>query len=424
MSTVVAPSAPPSAPARPRLLTARVLAWAMYDLGNTIFSMNIVTLYLALWVVNVMEGSDATWGYANSVSMLLVLLTAPLLGALSDQAGRRLPFLLVSTLLCVGFTLLLGTGGLAATLVLFVAANYCFQSGLIFYDATLPLVSTPRNRGRVGGLGIGLGYVGSFLGVAVGLATVDRLGYPFVFRATALLFLLFAIPIFLLVREPRAPATPPRLDVRRALLQIRDTVRHSGRYPGLRRFLLGRVFYTDAANTLIIFMGVYVTNEVGFGERAAQLLSLTAIAGAVAGGLAFGWVVDRVGPRRTLLAVLGLWMLVLAATILVAVADLPRELFWGIGALAGASLGGTWAADRPYMLLLAPPARVGEFYGLYSMVGRFAAVVGPALWALIADTLGFGRPAAVGGLLVLVIIGFWILRGVDDAPRQWGEGER
>jgi MFS-type transporter involved in bile tolerance (Atg22 family) len=79
--------------------------------------------------------------------------------------------------------------------------------------------------------------------------------------------------------------------------------------------------------------------------------------------------------------------------------------------------------------VLAPPApllsaRVGEFYGLYSMVGRFAAVVGPALRALIADTLGMGRPAAVGGLLVLVVIGFWILRGVDDRPREWGEEDQ
>jgi UMF1 family MFS transporter len=71
------------------------------------------------------------------------------------------------------------------------------------------------------------------------------------------------------------------------------------------------------------------------------------------------------------------------------------------------------------MLALAPPARVGEFYGLYSMVGRFAAVVGPLLWAFVAEGLGYGRPAAVFALFVMVCISFAILRGVDDAPRAW-----
>ena len=104
------------------VLTKPVMSWALYDLANTIFSMNIVSLYLALWVID-MGGTDATWGYVNSVTMVLVFVSAPVLGALSDQAGRRLPFLLVFTLVCVGFTAALGTGGLMMTLVLFVIAS-------------------------------------------------------------------------------------------------------------------------------------------------------------------------------------------------------------------------------------------------------------------------------------------------------------
>lgn len=425
MATTSSAATGPATAAQHRLLSLPVLSWALYDLANTIFSMNIVSLYFSLWVVNVMRGTDATYGYANSFSMLLMLVSAPLIGAISDQAGRRMPFLLVSTLVCVGFTALLGTGGLLLSLVFFIIANYFYQAGLIFYDSTLPVVSTPENRGRVGGLGIGVGYLGSFIGVSMGLLFLEQMGYPFIFRMSAVLFLLFALPIFLFVREPRRTSRF-QIDsgtVRRAAVQVRHTVAHSARYRGLRRFLVGRVFYADPVNTAIVFMGVYVTNEVGFTAREAQVVLLVAIAAAVLGGLIWGVVVDRIGPKHSLNLVLILWMVILLGAMAVAIFSLPKALFWGIACLAGIALGGTWAADRPYMLLLSPPRYVGEFYGLYSLVGRFAAVMGPALWALVADTLGFGRPAAIGSLLVMVIISFVILQGVDDAPRQWGPDE-
>ena len=403
------------------VLTKPVMSWALYDLANTIFSMNIVSLYLALWVID-MGGTDATWGYVNSVTMVLVFVSAPVLGALSDQAGRRLPFLLVFTLVCVGFTTALGTGGLMMTLVLFVIANYFFQASLIFYDATLSVVSTPQTRGIVGGFGVGIGYLGSFIGVLTGLLLLDRIGHVGVFRLTALLFLFFAVPIFLFVREPKRPGNL-RLDpgaIGRALRQVKDTIGHLPRYPGLGRFLVGRAFYTDAANTVIVFLIIYTVNEIGFTVTGAQVLLLVAITSAVVGGLILGMVVDRIGPKRTLDVVLALWVVALVGAVAVPVLGLPRAWFWPVACTAGIALGGTWTADRPYMLILAPPKRLGEFYGLYSMVGRFAAIIGPAMFGFVAETLGFGRPAAMGSLLVWIVISYIILRGVDDEERAWG----
>ncbi|HEY66573.1 MAG TPA: MFS transporter [Caldilineae bacterium] len=398
-----------------------VLSWALYDLANTIFSMNIVSLYFSLWVVNVMGGTDAAYGNANSLSMLLMFLSAPILGALSDQVQRRVPFLIVSTLLCVLFTGLLGANGLFLSLVFFVIANYMFQAGLIFYDALLPVVSTEENRGRVGGLGIGLGYLGSFIGVGSGLLLLDRIGYTGLFRLSAFLFLIFAMPCFLFVKEPRVSG---KLQITRemvvgALRQVRQTVSHARQFPGLIRFLIGRVFYTDPVNTVIVFMGIYVTNEVGFTERQAQIVLLISIAAAVLGGFVWGVVVDRIGPKRSLNVVLLMWMAALTLAFVIAVFDLPSTLFWLVSVTAGVALGGTWSSDRPYMLRLSPPRYVGEFYGLYSMVGRFAAIIGPFMWGFIVDTLGLGRPAAILALLVFIVIAFAILQGVDDHPRKW-----
>ena len=339
-------SLPPAAQPQPTRLS--ILSWALYDLANTTFSINIVSLYFSLWVVNQMGGADADYGYANSFSMALLFFTAPILGAFSDQAGRRKPFLVVTTLLCVTMTALLGAGGLAFSLALFIGANYMFQGGLIFYDALLPAVSTEENRGRVSGLGIGLGYLGSFIGVATGLLFLDRIGYTGIFRATALLFLLFALPCFLFVREPLLHGAGSLARVVRGafsqtygrgirtidnwpryfalwaaigiaqgalavllvalagrqprawflligalaglveslvLLPVVGPMLHATSYRGLARFLVGRVFYTDPINTLIVFMGIYAINEVGFSQGETQGLLLISIAVAVAGGM-------------------------------------------------------------------------------------------------------------------------------------------
>jgi UMF1 family MFS transporter len=239
------------------------------------------------------------------------------------------------------------------------------------------------------------------------------------------LFLLFALPCFFFVRErPKAGRRFTLASIGAAVQQIGSTLRSTGRYPGLVRFLVGRVFYTDAVNTVIAFMGIYVTNEVGFSTAQAQLVLLVAILCAVVGGFAWGRVVDRIGPKRTLTLVLYLWMAIFAWTALIGFLKLPGLLFWPVACLAGIALGGTWTADRPYMLRLTPPARIGEFYGLYGMVGRFAAITGPFIWGLVSETLGLGRPTAVLTLLVGVVIAYFILRPVSGARRAWPAEEQ
>lgn len=417
----------------PRASRAAVTGWVLYDLANTIFSMNIASMFLALWVINVMGASDTAWSLANSLSMAVIFIASPFLGALTDQAPRRMPFLVASTLICVGLTFFLGTESLARSLVFFAIANIGYQAGLQFYDALLPEVSTEENRGRIGGIGIGVGYLGGLIGILVGraiLAGVDTLPqaaqterYALVFRVTAILFLLFALPCFLFVRERRRDRKFTIASVGAAARQVAETVRTGRRFPGLLRFLVGRVFYADAVYTVIAFLGVYVTNDVGFSTDEASLVLVVATIAAVIGGFIWGKMVDRIGPKRALDRVLFTWMAVFAATAAFGFLGLPPVFFWPVPIVAGIALGGTWAADRPYMLRLTPPARIGEFYGLYGMVGRFSAIAGPLIWAFVADGLGLGRPAAVTTLLGGVVIAYFILRPVSDERRDWAAEE-
>jgi UMF1 family MFS transporter len=406
-----------------------LVGWVLYDLANTIFSLNIVSLYFSVWVVNVMGGTDSTYAIASSGSMIVVFLIAPFLGALTDQAGRRLPFLLASTLLCVGSTLLLGRTGLAPALMAFAIANIGYQAGLQFYDALLPIIAPPERRGRTSGLGVGVGYLGSVVGLSLGrllLSGVEELSreaatsrYATLFTWTGLLFLAFSVPCFLFVREgrrqPEAPPASRGSEDRsrvfgRAWRQSIDTLKTARDHPGLVRFLLARALYTDAVNTVVAFMGIYVTNAVGFTSDEASLVLLLAILFAALGGLAWGRVVDRLGPLETLERVLGLWVVVFAWTAIVGWFRLHPAAFWPVPVLAGIALGGTWTADRPFLLELTPPGRVGEYYGLYGMVGRFSAITGPLLWAFVSETVGLGRPAAVATLLIFVIAAWIILR--------------
>ncbi len=405
-------------------------SWILYDLANTAFSLGVLTLYFPKLVKDVLgygEAADGTLGTLDALAAALVFVSAPVLGALSDQAARRLPFLVVSTVLCVGATFVLGQSAIPIVFTLFVFATVCFQAGLIFYDSLLPEVSTEENRGRVGGVGVGVGYVGSLLAFGVGsliLARTDQPtleDYSTVFRAIAVMFLVFAIPAFLFVRERPRVAKPLSWRIApQAFAQLATTARRSRRYRGLGRFLLGRMFYADAANTLILMAVLYAEGSLGLRGVASLAVAAVSIVAAIPAGLAWGPVADRFGPKRTLDIVLVLWMGVFAAAAAIPVLHLPSALIYVISIMVGVALAGLWSADRPLMARIAPPRYYGQFFGLYSMVGRFAAIIGPFMWGVIVDRLGWGQPAAVVFLLLWVVIAFLVLRRVDDRPREWG----
>jgi UMF1 family MFS transporter len=412
------------------------VSWVLYDLANTIFSMGVVSVYFSLYVRDAVgpDRADSVYSVATAVSMALIFVLSPLLGAMTDRAPRRMPFLVWSTVLCCACTALLARGPFALSIVLFIAANAVYQAGVQFYDALLPEVTTEANRGRVSGLGVGIGYVGSYIAVGMSFLIEDR---ATIFTLIAALFLLFALPCFVFVRERGNPAPRPVLTwsaIRSSTADTLVALRSTRQFPGLARFLLGRVFYTDAINTVIAFMSLYAvsvaTSAGRTGETAEDLVRvvmMAAITCAIVGGVVWGRVVDRLGPKRTLTIVLQLWIATFALASAIGLFALPVAFLYVVAAMVGVALGGIWAADRPYMLRLTPPHRVGEFYGLYGMVGRFSAIFGPLIWGAITwvavEQSGLalltGQAIAILTLLAMILLSIWILRRVDDGPREW-----
>jgi UMF1 family MFS transporter len=394
----------------------------LYDFANTIFSFAVVSGAIGLYLTAEFGRRDGGVLLAVSVAVSVGInaIVSPILGALSDRGGRRMPFLLLFTVQCIAATFFIASVPAVLGLVLFIIANFSYQAALIYYDATLKTVSNPESRGRLSGIGTAIGYCGT---VAVGL-TIFLLDVPVVdrFRLAALFFAVFAIPIFLVVREPRRTDEPPITagDVIESFGQLRLTIEHARRVPGLGRFLLGRFFYSDAVNTVIVVMSVVTTEALGVSDRDANtiLLGLTIVA--IAMSFVWGAMCDRLGPKRTLIIVLGSWAVGLViGGIAIGLGPSGLPPFLVAGAILGSGLGGVTVADRVLMLRLSPPERVGEFFGLYGLVGKGSQVIGTLLYGLIlfifVDRLGIGAyQVAVLSLLVTMLIGVWLVWPVRD----------
>ncbi|MCH7668269.1 MAG: MFS transporter [Acidobacteria bacterium] len=392
-----------------------VASWVTYDLANTIFALGVGSLYFPTWM-NEVGGSDTNLAVALNVAMAVVIILAPWVGALGDFSGKRVRLLIPTTLLAVTATFFLGSFGLYPSLALFTVAVIGFNLGGVPYNALLPDVSSPQTRGRVSGLGVGVGYFGSALALIIGAVLLDSYGYPAVFKAIAIAFLLFALPSFIWIEErPRLHTeTGDRPRVRSIPRHFVQAWQRARAYPQVARFLVGRFLYTDAINTIIGgFLAIYAKEDLGMTDAEIRSLLGISVVFSIAGGIGGGRLVDRYGPRRVLHGTLYLWIFTIAVAVTAGIAGLV-SLAPLIGIGAGIALGLTWSSDRVYMTAIAPPQHLGEFYGLYAMVGRFATLLGPLVWAIQVDGFGWPRAAALGSLTLFIIAARIVLNGVDD----------
>ncbi|MBN1192861.1 MAG: MFS transporter [Coriobacteriia bacterium] len=392
-----------------------VIAWVLYDLANTTFALGVGSRYFGPWLIEDRGGADWQLSATIVAAMIAVIILGPWIGALSDHHGTRRPYLVGSTLVCVGATALLATWGIVPSLVFYAIGTVGFHSGAVVYDALLPDVSTPESAGRISGLGVAIGYTGSALALGIGMYLLPRAGYAAVFRCLALAFLLFALPAFFGIRErprPRREGRPP------GLLDSPGTMvrawRTAARYPGVIRFLIGRFLYTDAINTVFLFNAVFAKLELGFTDSQTDRLALLGIVCAGLGAVVAGRAVDSVGPKRVLEAALYSQLAGLVAAITAALTGV-QGIGWLVAVGGGVGIGAAWASDRVLMTRLAPEHLMGEFFGLYATVGRFATVLGPLVWALITDGLDWGRTAALAFLGLSILLARVVIRGVDDS---------
>ncbi len=395
-------------------------SWAVYDLANTIFSMNIVSLYFVLWLTVDKGCGEIYYSFALGSSIFVAAIFMPILGEISDRLKRRIPFLIFFTLGCVGFTALLGLVKEASVaLLIFSLANFCYQLSGVVYNSLLAHVSTSQSLGRTSGLGVSLGYLGAILGLLLVKPFCDAGGRQATFIPSAALFLVFALPAFIFIKDLPHPHIPGiELRIKAIFSRLAKSLRQICQDRSLARFLISAFLCLNAVNTVIIFMGVYAKRAMNFADAEIIYFLSVSTVFAMAGSYAFGQLTDRWGSRRTLNLVLKLWCL----DIFLAGIATSAWMFWIIGPLAGVCLGATWVSARTMLIELVPKEHLGQMFGLFGLAGRFSSILGPIDWGVITTWafagLGvFKYRLAIASVFIFMFSGYLIFQGVRD-PRK------
>lgn len=413
-----------------------VYAWAFYDWANSAFATTVMAGFFPLffkqyWSQDV-PTTESTFhlGVANSVSSLLVVALAPILGALADQARGRKRFLAAFAALGAltsASLFLVSQGAWQVAAFLYVIGVLGFSGGNIFYDSLLIAVAAPRDRDRVSALGFALGYLGGGVLFAInvtmtlrpqwfGLADAGQ-AVRWSFLSVGLWWALFTVPLLLMVDEPGGK-DPSKLRwgalVRGAFRQLADTFQHLRSYGLAFRFLIAYWLYIDAVDT-IVRMAVDYGLAIGLDSSALiTALLLTQFVGFPA-ALVFGRIGERIGARNGILAGLSVYF---AVTLYAYFLDSELE-FYAMAVVVGLVQGGVQALSRSLFSRLIPAERSAEFFGFFNMLGKFAAVVGPFLVGAVAVLTGDPRLGLVS-LLILFIAGAAVLRSLPPEQRLPG----
>ncbi|MBM3249688.1 MAG: MFS transporter [Candidatus Omnitrophica bacterium] len=394
-----------------------IFSWALYDLANQFFALNVVSLYYVRWLTLEKQVPEIFYSISFGVSLFFVGILSPVLGAISDLTQRRRIFLIQLTVLSVVFTLFLGlTANVALSLIFFAVANFGCQLAIIFNNAQMIEIAPQGKVGLVSGFGRMLGYSGAIIAMYLAKPIVLERGYQATFIPSGLLFLLFALPCMIFVRDPHSRQNirlayffrgerviASFAALRKALLEVRKVA-------SLANFLKAAFFGLAAVNVIILFMSVYATRVFGLSEIQIIHLIVFSTLFAIAGSIVSGFISDYIGYKRCLMGVFILWI----AAFIGASISRDIRLYWAMGAIVGAALGATWVVSRALAIKLVPPEKIGEVFGLFNFVGYISAIMGAVFWGLALLFLSrFGESGyriALASLILFMGLGFVYLR--------------
>ena len=416
-----------------KFLNREVVAWALYDWGNSAFALSVLAVLFPLFLGMYWSAGDdgaavtsrLTWTTASA--SLIVALLAPILGAIADSGGYRKRFLFGLAVLGAVATAMLSLvpeSGWPWALLLFLLASVGYYSANVFYDSLIVDVSSPSHYSLVSSLGFSLGYFGgaSLLALHVWmLKQPEAFGFEgpievvkFAFLTVGLWWLVFLTPLMLVVRERKSLAITSGSTVKAAYQALLETFRKVQKFRNAFQFLLAYWLYIGGLFT-VIFMAVNFGQRLGFSESDLVLaLLITNFVGFPA-TLAFGYLGHHMGPKKAIF--IGLAVYIGVACWAAFLKDVRQ--FYVMAIIIGCVQGGVQGMSRSLYASLIPAEQAGEFFGFYNMLTKFAHVLGPVLVGIV----GFVSPDPkyiLTALLPLFVLGALALTrvGTDAAPPQ------
>jgi UMF1 family MFS transporter len=444
----------------------RIWGWYFFDWASQPYNTLLLTFIFGPYFAEIARGyymgagldeeaakaaAQAYWGWGLAIASFAIAILAPILGAIADGTGRRMVWIWTfSAFYVFGAAGLwwIAPGGEAGMLlwavILFGIGFIGMEFATIFTNALMPSLTQADDLGAISGTGFAFGYLGGLLALVLmllffaesantgltllgipplfGLDPEARQGTRFVGPFTALWFVLFMIPFFLWVREPKTEARP--LHLGRAFASLRDLIRSLRFRRSLTAYLASALFYRDALNALYGFGGVYASGVLGWSIIQIGIFGIvgavTAMVAAFIGGRA-----DRAyGPKPVI--VVSILVLISVCVVIVGMtreslwgmvmdpaSSLPDQIFFACGALIGAAGGSLQAASRTMMARHTTPDRATEAFGLYALSGKVASFMSPALIALATMASGSQR-IGIAPLIVLFLIGLFLLSFVKS----------
>ncbi|HEY4613099.1 MAG TPA: MFS transporter [Bacteroidota bacterium] len=416
-----APQPPPSSVGQDSASRGRIVAWTLFDFANTAFYVLILTVGYPLYFKKVVSADslqgDALWGIAFSISMFIVALLSPVLGAVADYGAGKKRFLGIFTAVCLAATaglFFVHESMILWGIILLVFANIGFEAGLVFYDAFLPEITTERSYGRVSGYGFAVGYVGSLVTLfaalplyAGGFEPANLLNVRLSFVMAAVFFFVFAIPLFVFVPD-RQRFAPLKLNFAKiGFERLRNTAQQFPAYRNVAKFLLSYFIYIDAINTIIVFSSIFADETLHLTTMEIIYFFIIVQTSAIVGSIAFGLLADKLGHKQTLTFSLLIWVVI----VVIAYFTADKTTFFIVGVLAGIALGSSQSSSRSLMSTLVPPEKKTEFFGFYSFFGKASAILGPALFGILSSN--FNQRIAILAIGGLLVVGLVLLQRVE-----------
>ena len=404
-----------------------VWSWAFYDWANSAYSTTVMAGFFPLFFkeywADPHNPSQSTFylGMANSIASMVVAALAPLLGSVADQGSAKKKFLTFFAFLGVimtGGLWMVAQGNWQMAVLFYVIATIGFASGNVFYDALLPGLASEERVDAVSSLGFGLGYLGGGLLFLVNVfmylkpeifgipdgATAIKLS----FLSVAVWWAVFTIPLILFVPEPK---NYENIDFNNAIrmgwVQLVQTFKEIRNMKVVGTFLLAYWFYIDGVDT-IIRMAVDYGMSLNFPGESLIIALLIVQFVAFPAALIYGWLASKIGAKT------GIMVGIIAYSFITLLGYFMTEAwhFYVLAILIGLFMGGIQALSRSLYTRIIPPDKSAEFFGFYNMLGKFAAIIGPALMGTIALLTGSAR-LSILSILMLFILGAFFLNKVD-----------